>query len=296
MIDTRRIKNRIFILLSATAFIVTMIPLFWILIEVIYRGASVLSIELLVSVARPPGVPGGGIANFLQGTLILVVMASAIGLPLGLLIGIFLSEFKEHKLAPYVRYFVEVFAEFPAIVIGIFIYLAIVRGGIFSLLGVEKICIAQFCFGATGFSALAGAIALSLLMLPIIARAVEEALNLVPISIKEAAIALGMSKFRMIFTISLSYARSGILLAYILALSRIIGEAAPLVVTVLGSLYWFTSIFDRVGAAPLAIYYYGISPYEDLRAQTWAIALILILAILVLNIGLKFIIRRKFAW
>jgi phosphate transport system permease protein len=212
------------------------------------------------------------------------------------LLGIFLSEYKEHKLAPYVRFFVEVFAEFPAIVIGIFIYVILVRGDIFKLFGVEKVCIGGFCIGATGFAAIAGAIALALLMIPIVAKSVEESLNLVPISIKEAALSLGMSRWKSVFIIAISYARSGILLAYILALSRIAGEAAPLLLTVLGSFYWFTGLFDRIGALPLAIFTYGISPFEDLKAQAWAASLLLILAILFLNIGLKIIIKRKFAW
>jgi phosphate transport system permease protein len=292
----KKFYNLAFISICVIAFILAMIPLAWILIEVIIRGISALSIELLINKANPPGIPGGGIANYIQGTIILVGLASLIGFPVGLLLGIFLSEYKEHKLAPYVRFFVEVFAEFPAIVIGIFIYVILVRGDIFKLFGVEKVCIGGFCIGATGFAAIAGAISLALLMIPIVAKSVEESLNLVPISIKEAALSLGMSRWKSVFIISLSYARSGILLAYILALSRIAGEAAPLLLTVLGSFYWFTGLFDRIGALPLAIFTYGISPFEDLKAQAWAASLLLILAILILNIGLKIIIKRKFAW
>jgi ABC-type phosphate transport system, permease component len=195
----RKILNYIFISLCFIAFTLAMIPLIWILAETIIRGISALSIELLLNTAKPPGTPGGGIANYIQGTIILVAIASLIGFPFGLLLGIFLSEYKEHKLAPYIRFFVEVFAEFPAIVIGIFIYVTIVRGDIFRLFGVEKICISSFCLGPTGFATIAGAISLALLMIPIVAKAVEESLKLVPTSIKEAALSLGMSKVRSIF-------------------------------------------------------------------------------------------------
>jgi phosphate transport system permease protein len=292
----RKFFNLGFIAICIVAFILAIIPLVWILIEVIINGISAFSIQLLTNLPTPAGIPGGGIANYIQGTIILVAIASLIAFPFGLLLGIFLSEYKEHKLAPIVRFFVEVFSEFPAIVIGIFIYVILVRGELFELFGIEKICLGTICLGPTGFSALAGAISLSLLMIPIVSKSIEESLNLVPVSIKEAALALGMSRWRTVFSISISYARTGILFAYILSVSRIAGEAAPLLLTVLGSFYWFSGLFDRIGALPLAIFTYGISPYEDLRAQAWAASLILILAILFLNIGLKILIRKRFAW
>jgi len=292
----RRFYDLIFVSICVIAFILAMIPLAWILIEIIINGISAFSIQLLTNLPRPAGVPGGGIANYIQGTIILVAIASLIGFPFGLFIGVFLSEFKEHKLVPIVRFFVDVFAEFPSIVIGIFVYVILVRGEIFELFGVQSICIGAICLGPMGFSALAGSISLALLMIPIVSKSVEESLNLVPVSIKEAALALGMSRWRTVFSISISYARTGILLAYILALSRIAGEAAPLLLTVLGSYYWFSGLFDRIGALPLAIFTYGISPFEDLRAQAWVASLLLILAILFLNIGLKILIRRRFAW
>jgi len=296
MIEKRKLYNVFFISSCIIAFVIAIFPLLWILVEVIINGISAFSFTLLTNLPTPPGVPGGGIANYIQGTIILVGLASLIGFPIALLMGIFLSEYKEHKLAPFVRFFVDVFAEFPAIVIGIFVYVFIVRGDFLMLFGLTTLCIGNFCIGPTGFSAIAGAISLALLMIPIVAKSVEEALNLVPVSIKEAALALGMSRWKMVLYISLSYARSGILVAYILALSRIAGEAAPLLLTILGSFYWFTGLFDRIGALPLAIFTYGISPFEDLRAQAWAASLLLIVAILFLNIGLKILIKRRATW
>ncbi|HLI46553.1 MAG TPA: phosphate ABC transporter permease PstA [Geobacterales bacterium] len=293
MIKKIKLYNILFVAICSLALIITLVPLIWILAEVIANGISAISFSLLTNLPAPPGIPGGGIGNYIQGTIILSAVASLIGFPVGLLMGIFISEYREHKFAPVVRFFVDVFAEFPAIVIGIFVYVIIVRGDIFKLFGINALCLGSICIGPTGFSAIAGSISLALLMIPIVTKSVEEALNLVPTSIKEAALAMGMPRWRMVLTISLSYARGGLILSYILALSRIAGEAAPLLLTVLGSFYWFTSFYDRIGALPLAIFTYGLSPYEDYRAQAWAASLLLILVVLILNIALRILIERR---
>jgi len=290
----RKIKDRIFLVLCILAFFIALIPLFWIIGEVIIRGISAFSLDILFTLPAPPGEKGG-IGNAIQGSLILVLLATLIGFPLGFFIGIYIAEFKEKKFSKIVSFFVEVFAEFPAIVIGIFVYIIVVRALYLETLGINKICFLVFCI-PSGFATIAGAISLALLMMPIIAKTTEEALKLVPVSIKEGALALGMSKWRVVLQISVSYARGGILTGLILGIARIIGEAAPLILTVLGSLYWFTSLNDRINALPLLIFYYGVSPYDDWRAQAWAASLLIVLIVLFISVFLKFLIRSKFRW
>lgn len=255
--------------------ILAVIPLGSILLEVVRNGAPVLSIGFIT---QPPGAVGsdhpGGIGPAIQGTLVLIGMSSMIGVPIGVLGGIFLSEYGNNKFGNTIRFFNDVLAEFPTIVIGLFSFAVIVL-----TLGY--------------FSILAGTFALSIIMLPIITRTTEESLKLVPVTIREAGYALGIKRWTVIFRILLTSAKSGLLTGIMLSIARIAGETAPLIFTILGSSDFFAGFDQPVDALPLRIWRLSLLPYDTATAQGWGAALVLILTVLVLNIGLRYLFLRK---
>jgi len=254
--------------------VITIIPLGSILLEVFRNGASALSIEFLTQVPGAVGEAGGGIGPAIQGTLLLVGMSSLIGVPIGVLGGIFLSEFGNNRLGKTIRFFNDVLAEFPTIVIGLFAFIMIV-----------------LVFGT--FSILAGMFALSIIMLPIITRTTEEALKLVPISYREAGYALGIKRWTIIMRIILSSAKSGLVTGIMLSVARIGGETAPLIFTILGSSQFFSGFDQPMDALPLRIWRLSLLPYDTAAAQGWGAALVLILIVLALNIGVRYVFLRK---
>ncbi len=255
--------------------ILAIIPLGSILLEVIRNGAPVLSVGFLT---QPPGAVGsdqpGGIGPAIQGTLMLIGMSSLIGVPIGVLGGIFLSEYGNNKFGNTIRFFNDVLAEFPTIVIGLFSFAVIVI-----TLGY--------------FSILAGTFALSIIMLPIITRTTEESLKLVPVTIREAGYALGINRWTVIFRILLTSAKSGLITGIMLSIARIGGETAPLIFTILGSSDFFTGFDQPMDALPLRIWRLSLLPYDTATAQGWGAALVLILIVLTLNIGVRYIFLRK---
>ena len=249
--------------------VVAIIPLGSILIEVFKNGLSALSIEFLT---QPPGAVGsgeGGIGPAIQGTLVMIGMSSLIGIPIGLMSGIFLAEFGDNRLGRTVRFFNDVFMEFPSIVIGIFAFLSIVL-----LLG--------------HFSLWAGAFGLSLIMFPIVARTTEESLKLVPLTYREAGLALGLKKWVVTFRIVLSAAKNGMITGILLAVARISGETAPLIMTILGSSQFFAGFDSPMDALPLRIWRLSLLPYDSARLQGWGAAVVLIIIILAINIGVRY--------
>ncbi len=255
--------------------ILAIIPLGSILLEVIRNGAPVLSVGFLT---QPPGAVGsdqpGGIGPAIQGTLMLIGMSSLIGVPIGVLGGIFLSEYGNNRFGNTIRFFNDVLAEFPTIVIGLFSFAVIVI-----TLGY--------------FSILAGTFALSIIMLPIITRTTEESLKLVPVTIREAGYALGINRWTVIFRILLTSAKSGLITGIMLSIARIGGETAPLIFTILGSSDFFTGFDQPMDALPLRIWRLSLLPYDTATAQGWGAALVLILIVLTLNIGVRYIFLRK---
>jgi phosphate transport system permease protein len=254
--------------------VTALVPLFSILVEVFKNGLPALSAEFLT---QPPGAIGsgeGGIGPAIQGTLIIIGMSSLIGVPIGVMGGIFLSEFGNNKLGRLVRFFNDVFMEFPSIVIGIFAFLLIVL-----LLG--------------HFSLWAGAFALSLIMFPIIARTTEESLKMVPLTYREAGIALGLKQWIITFRIVVSAAKSGMLTGILLAVARIGGETAPLIMTILGSSQFFSGFDAPMDALPLRIWRLSLLPYDSAQMQGWGAAVVLIVIILAINIGVRYYFRRK---
>jgi len=272
----RRLIDKIGSGFAVLCVLVAIIPLGSILLEVIKNGGPAISIQLLI---LPPGAIGsaiGGIAPAIQGTLIVVGLASLIAVPIGVLAGIYLSEFASSNwlLPSAVRLFNDVLTGLPSVVIGIVGYLTIVLA-----LG--------------SFSVFAGAFSLSIIMMPIVVRITEETLKIVPNSLREAGYSLGISKFKVTFSIVMKSAKSGVLTGIVLAISRIAGETAPLIMTILGTSLFFTSLTKPIDALPLRIWRLASQPYESAHSQGWGAALILMIIVVLLSAILKFLAQRK---
>jgi phosphate transport system permease protein len=271
----RRLTDKLVSGFAILCVLVAIVPLGSILLEVIKNGSSAISIQLLT---YPPGAIGsatGGIAPAIQGTLVVVGLASLIAVPIGVLAGIYLSEFASINglLPSAVRLFNDVLTGLPSVVIGIVGYLTIVLA-----LG--------------SFSVLAGAFALSIIMMPIVVRITEETLKIVPNSLREAGYSLGISKFRVTFSIVLAKAKSGVLTGVVLAIARIAGETAPLIMTILGTSLFFTGFTKPIDALPLRIWRLASQPYESAHSQGWGAALILIIIVVLLSAILKILAQR----
>jgi len=266
----RRFKNRFFFVLCMVCVIVAVVPLLSILFEVIARGASQINWKFLTENSLL-----GGIGPAIQGTLIIIGLTSVVGIPIGVLSGVYLAEFGQNKYASVLRTISDVLTEFPSIVVGITAFSVII-------VGVTKT-----------YSPLAGAFALSFILIPIVARTTEESLKLVPNSSREAALALGAHKWRSTISVVLPSARSGLVTGTLLAVSRIAGETAPLLFTILGNNYFFQGFNQPMDALPLRIFSNSRQPSPELQAQAWGAALILILIVLALNVGVRLASRGK---
>lgn len=271
----RKITNTAMIGLAYLSLTLALVPLFSILLEVIVRGISAINLDFLTQLPKAVGEAGGGIANAIQGTIILLALACLIGVPIGVFSGVYLAEYSETKLASIIRFFTEVLAESPSIVIGIFVYTLIV-------------------IYMRSFSAIAGSLALAIIMIPIVSRTTEEAVKLVPVMIREAALALGIARWRTTLKIVLSTAKKGIIVGIMLSVARISGETAPLLLTAFNSLFYFTGLDKPVASIPMYIFTYAISPFSDWQAKAWGAALILILIVLILNVTVRILTRGKY--
>ncbi|HVP22655.1 MAG TPA: phosphate ABC transporter permease PstA [Conexivisphaerales archaeon] len=272
----RRVFNRIFTGLVYVALVLAMVPLGLILIDVLQKGLPVMSWSFFTDLPTPPSIPGGGIANALVGTLIMVGIATLISVPLGVGAGIFFSEWPESRFSFFASFLNDVLAEFPSIVIGIFVYVVVV-------------------LTTGGFSGLAGAVALAIIMLPIVARTTEESLKMVPTSLREGSQALGVTRARTVMGVVISTGRAGLITGVLLAIARAAGETAPLLLTALGSSYMPQSLMQPTAALPLLIYTYAVSPFKAWQADAWGAALVLVVAMLALNLLTRFTVGRKFA-
>jgi len=254
--------------------VIAIIPLGSILVEVFKNGAAAISYEFLTETPGSIGSGEGGIGPAIQGTLIIIGLSSLIGVPIGVMSGIYLSEYGDNKLARTIRFFNDVFMEFPSIVLGIFAFLVIVL-----ILG--------------HFSVWAGAFALSLIMFPIIARTTEESLKMVPITYREAGTALGLKKWVITFRIVISAAKNGMVTGILLSVSRIGGETAPLIMTILGSSQFFSSMDVPMDALPLRIWRLSLLPYDSAQLQGWGSALVLIIVILTINLAVRYFFANR---
>jgi phosphate transport system permease protein len=274
-VGRRKIINQIAIGAIFFAVILAIIPLAFILGDVIVKGAPEMNIDFLTKLPTPVNTPGGGVVNSIEGSFVMVGLASLISLPIGVGAGIYLSEWSESRLATFASFTNDVIAEFPSIVIGIFVYVVIV-------------------LSTHSFSAYAGAVALSIIMIPIVARTTEESLKIVPRSLREASMALGVSRWRTITRVVLSTGRGGLVTGILLSIARAAGETAPLLLTALGSTLALTSLSQPTAALPLLIYTYGISPFKDWQDKAWGASLVLVGVVLALNLSVKALTRTKF--
>jgi phosphate transport system permease protein len=271
----RKVKDRLMTSLSYSALIIALVPLVSIIVEVVSRGLPAINSSFLFEEIPPLGQAGGGIGPAILGTIIVVGIASLIGVPIGVVSGIYLAEFRETKLALLARFLNDVSSNMPSIVIGIFCWALIVT--------------------AIGWSVIAGAVALAIMMMPVVTRTTEESLKLVPTTIREAAIALGIPQWKTTITVVLSSAKKGIATGILLAVARISGETAPLLLTILGSRFWFGGITEPTAALPLTIFNFSQSPYTAIDwPRAWGASMILILMILGINVIVRYFTREKY--
>ena len=251
------------------------LPLLFILFHLINKGASSLSADFFTHTPRPVGEAGGGMANAIVGTLVIIGLASTIGLPIGIGAGLYLAEKRTTPLAHTVRFLSDVLNGLPSIVIGIFAWQFLVRP-------------------AGHFSALAGGAALGAMMIPLVTRTTEEMLRVVPISLREAALALGYPRWRSSISVVLRTALAGIATGALVAVARIAGETAPLLFTAFGNQFWSTELRQPIAALPLQIFTYAISPYDEWHTQAWAGALVLITLVLIISLAARWVTRSRF--
>jgi len=274
-IRKRRLRSNIMIGLMYVAAAIAVLPLLLIIVHLIRLGASSVTLAFFTQNPRAPNEGGGGMANAIAGTLILIGIASAVGLPVGMGAGLYLAEKRSTLLATTVRFLADVLNGLPSIVMGIFAWELLVRP-------------------VRHFSALAGGIALGAMMIPMVTRTTEEMVRLVPISLREAALALGYSRWRTSLTIVLRTALGGIVTGALVAMARIAGETAPLLFTALGNQFWSTSLRAPIAALPLQIFNYAISAYDEWHAQAWAGALVLVGIVFVISLAARIATRRRY--
>jgi phosphate transport system permease protein len=269
----RRLFSNLMVGLMIGAVIVALAPLFFILANLVIKGASSLSLDFFTKTPAPAGETGGGVAHAIIGTLMIVGVASLIGLPIGIAAGIYCAEYPGSRLTWITRFVADVLNGTPSIVVGVFAWAWIVA--------TQK-----------HFSALAGSAALAMLMIPMVLRTTEEMIKLVPNSLREAALALGYPRWRTSLSIIVRTTLPGIVTGSLLAVARIAGETAPLLFTALGSQYLSYRLNQPMAALPLTVFTYATGPFEEWHQFAWAAALVLILVVLLLSIGARLAVNR----
>jgi phosphate transport system permease protein len=246
-----------------------------ILAHVVIEGLPAIDLDFFTQRPKPFGEVGGGVQPAILGTLLLAGVSAVIAIPVGIAAAIFVVEYRTGRFAAPVRFAAELIAGLPSIVVGVFVWALLVRG----LVG--------------HYSGIAGAVAIAVIMVPIVARTVEEVLRLVPGSLREAALALGAPKWKVIVSVVLPTARAGIMTASVLAVARAAGETAPLILTALGNEFFSTDLLRPIDALPLRIYRYAVSPYEDWHTKAWGASLILVTVIAAFSIVLRYVARDR---
>ena len=272
----RRLVSNVMVGLMILAVVVALLPLFFILFDLVIQGAGSLSVAFFTRMPAPAGEMGGGVAHAIVGTLLIVGTASLIGLPVGIAAGIYCAEYPGSRLTWTTRFVADVLNGTPSIVVGVFAWAWIVA--------TQK-----------HFSAVAGSAALAMLMIPMVLRTTEEMIKLVPNSLREAALALGYPRWRTSLAIVVRTTMPGIVTGSLLAVARIAGETAPLLFTALGSQYMSLDLNQPMAALPLTVFTYATGPYEEWHRYAWAAALVLILVVFVLSVGARLAIRRRFS-
>lgn len=270
----RRFNDGLFRAACVAAVFTALLPLASVLYYTALRGAGGIDLAFFTELPKPVGEAGGGMANALDGTLKLVGMACALGIPVGVFAGVFLAEFPDGRSSTVVRFSADVMSGIPSITVGLFAYAVIVlRMG--------------------RFSAIAGSVALAVIMLPTVARTTEELLRLVPSTLREAALGLGVAKWRATLKVVLRTALPGIATGVMLAVARIAGETAPLLFTSFNNRFGSQGIDQPIASLPVQIYTYAVSPFEEWHRQAWAAALVLVAMVLLLNVMAKFLVRHR---
>ncbi|PWU11653.1 MAG: phosphate ABC transporter permease PtsA [Terriglobia bacterium] len=269
----RKAVNNVMLALTAICTLVTISALFVILGYLVYNGGKSLDWNFFTKLPLPSGEVGGGMANAIVGSMQILAVAAAIGIPIGFLAGVYLSEFEDRGFAPVVRYTADLLNGVPSIIVGLVAWTLVV-------------------VPMRHFSALAGSIALSIMLIPIVTRQTEQFLREVPMALREGALALGATKWKMIATVVVPAGSKGILTGMILGVARIAGETAPLLFTSLNNQFWGGSLNQPTATLPVMIYLRAISPYEDWHRQAWAAGLVLIAIVLVANVLARLVLAR----
>lgn len=270
----RHVVERGIVVLLGAATLLAASLLVVILGYVVVRGIPALDLSFFTERPRPFGTAGGGVAPALVGTLIMGLVAGAIAVPIGVAAAIFVVEYRSGRWAGAVRFAAELVAGLPSIVVGVFVWSFLVRGVIGQYAGI------------------AGSVALAVIMIPIVGRTAEEVLRLVPTSLREAALALGAPRWRVIVRVVLPTARAGLATAVVLAVARAAGETAPLMLTALGNLFFNTDLLRPMAALPLQIYQYAVAPYDDWHTKAWGASLVLVSVIATVSLALRLVIRK----
>jgi len=271
----RRLINFLVSGFSVFASLLGIFLLGWITLEVIYRGLLAINFGFFINLPTPPGMAGGGLGNAIAGTLAMTILATLIAVPLGLLAGVYLAEYGEDsRLADNSRFSANVLMGMPSIIIGVFIYAIVV-------------------VPLKHFSGYAGALALAIIMLPVISRTTEDMLRLVPNTLRETALALGTPRWKVTVLIIFRAARAGLITGGLLGVARVSGETAPLLFTALNSPYWFHSLGEPMANLTVTIFNYAMSPYSDWQQMAWGASLLITVGVLALNLTARFVLQEK---
>lgn len=270
----RHWKNFGMTLLMTAFTVAVLVPLVFIFVHIVRMGASSINPDFFTQIPKPPGEAGGGMANGLVGSAALIALAAFVGIPVGVFGAVYLSEYGGNRVANAIRFAADVLSGVPSIITGMVAYALLV-------------------VPLHGFSALAGAFALSLIMVPIVLRTTEEQLKLVPVSLREASLALGVPLWRTTLKVTLRSALTGVMTGTLLATARIAGETAPLLFTALGNQFWSHKLTEPIAAMPLQIFNFAISPYDDWHRLAWAGALVLVTVMFVLSLAARFFGRSR---
>jgi len=269
----RKLLSSLFVGFCGLSVLAALVPLVLILFFVVSQGIQAINLDFFTQMPKPVGEPGGGMANAIVGTLILSSLGSLMAIPIGILSGIYMSEYAGSRFASAIRFAADTLNGVPSIVVGVFVY------------GIAVLPFKQF-------SAVAGGLALGIMMIPIIARTTEELLVLVPSTMREGALALGATRARAVFTVVLPAALPGIVTGIVLALARIAGETAPLLFTAFNNRFFTTKLNQPIASLTVQVFTYAISPYDDWHRQAWAGALVLVTIVLVCSLFARVATRR----
>jgi phosphate transport system permease protein len=276
----RRVTSHVMMALCVLAVVIALIPLAYILTFVVVRGVGALDLAFFTQMPRPVGEAGGGMANAIAGTLILCGLAALFAVPIGVLSAIYIVEFGNSRLGTAARFAADTLNGVPSIVVGVFVY------------SIAVLPATRASGGSISFTALAGGVALGVMMIPIVVRTTEELLRLAPGTLREGALALGATRARAMFTVILPAALPGVMTGVVLALARIAGETAPLLFTATSNRFWSTNLTQPIASLTVQVYTYAISPYDDWHRQAWAGALVLVAIVLICSVVARLATRR----